>query len=225
MNLLIIEDEPELSQSIVNYLSQNKFVCDTAQDYVAAHNKIFTNEYDCIVLDITLPGGNGLELLRRLKNINKSEGVLIISAKNSLDEKVTGLELGADDYLTKPFHLAELSARVNSIIRRRAFGGNDIMIIGKLVINIANKSVYTETGELELTRKEYELLLYFSSNKNRVLTKESIIDHLWGNHMNMGDSFDLVYSHIKNLRRKLMDSGCPDYIKAVYGMGYRFLIS
>ena len=225
MNLLIVEDEPELSHSIATYLFQNKFTCDTALDFSSANSKISTGQYSCIILDLSLPGGSGLELLRRLKSINKTEGVLIISAKNSLDDKIEGLELGADDYLTKPFHLAELSARVNAIIRRKSFDGNNTVILDKLIINIADKTVATENGNVELTRKEYELLLYFASNKNRVLTKESIIDHLWGNHANMSDTYDIIYSHIKNLRKKLMESGCPDYIKAVYGMGYKFMIA
>ena len=225
MNLLIVEDEPELSHSIATYLFQNKFTCDTALDFSSANYKISQSEYACIILDLSLPGGSGLELLRRLKKINKTEGVLIISAKNSLDDKIEGLELGADDYLTKPFHLAELSARVNAIIRRKSFDGNNTVILDKLVINIADKTVATANGVLELTRKEYELLLYFASNKNRVVTKESIIDHLWGNHANMSDTYDIIYSHIKNLRKKLMESGCPDYIKAVYGMGYKFCIA
>lgn len=225
MNLLIVEDEPELSHSIATYLFQNKFTCDTALDFSSANSKISTGQYSCIILDLSLPGGSGLELLRRLKSINKTEGVLIISAKNSLDDKIEGLELGADDYLTKPFHLAELSARVNAIIRRKSFDGNNTVILDKLIINIADKTVATENGNVELTRKEYELLLYFASNKNRVLTKESIIDHLWGNHANMSDTYDIIYSHIKNLRKKLMESGCPDYIKAVYGMGYKFIVA
>jgi DNA-binding response OmpR family regulator len=225
LNLLIVEDEPELSQSINSYLLQNKFSCETALDFPSAFNKITVSEYACIILDISLPGGSGLELLRRLKQFNKTEGVLIISAKNSLDDKIAGLELGADDYLTKPFHLAELSARVNSIIRRRSFEGANTIKLDKLTINITDKNVSTENGVIELTRKEYELLLYFASNKNRVITKESIIDHLWGNHAGMSDTYDIIYSHIKNLRKKLMESGCPDYIKAVYGMGYKFVIA
>jgi len=223
LNLLIVEDEPELSQSISTYLFQNKFTCDTALDFSSADKKIGYGQYDCIILDLSLPGGSGLELLRRLKKDNKTEGVLIISARNSLDDKLEGLELGADDYLTKPFHLAELSARVNAIIRRKCFDGNNTLILGKLFINIADRTVTTEKGIVELTRKEYELLLYFAGNKNWVVTKESIIDHLWGHHANMGDT-DIVYSHIKNLRKKLVESGCPDYIKAVYGMGYKFAV-
>jgi DNA-binding response OmpR family regulator len=225
LNLLIVEDEPELSHSIATYLLQNKFTCDTALDFASANSKISAGEYSCIILDLSLPGGSGLELLRRLKKINKTEGILIISAKNSLDDKIEGLELGADDYLTKPFHLAELSARVNAIIRRKSFDGNNTVVLDKLTINIADKTVATENGIVELTRKEYELLLYFASNKNRVVTKESIIDHLWGNHANMSDTYDIIYSHIKNLRKKLLEAGCPDYIKAVYGMGYKFMIA
>jgi DNA-binding response OmpR family regulator len=225
VNLLIVEDEPELSKSISSYLLQSKFNCDTAADFSTAHHKLMDAEYDCIILDISLPGGSGLQLLRRIKQENKTDGVLIISAKNSLDDKIAGLELGADDYLTKPFHLAELSARVNAIIRRRAFDGSNLILLDKLTLNILNKSVSTEKETLELTRKEYELLLYFASNKNRVVTKESIIDHLWGDHANMGDGYDFIYSHIKNLRKKLTEAGCPDYIKSVYGMGYKFVVS
>ncbi len=225
MNLLIVEDEPELSKSIAMYLFQNKFTCDIAADFESANKKIITREYACIILDISLPGGSGLDLLRMVKNNKKTDGVLIISAKNSLDDKIAGLELGADDYLTKPFHLAELSARVNSIIRRRSFEGNNILTLDKLTINLSDKTIFSDSGAIDLTRKEYELLLYFASNKNRVITKESIVDHLWGNHENFSDTYDIVYSHIKNLRKKLVESGCPDYIKAVYGMGYKFLIA
>ena len=224
MNLLIIEDEKELSKNIATYLVQNKFICDIVTDFRSADDKISEGEYDCIILDITLPGGSGLELIRRLKHLKKTAGIVIISAKNSLDDKIKGLELGADDYLTKPFYLAELSARVNAIIRRRSFEGNNTITLGKLLIDILDKSVKTDNGTVELSRKEYELLLYFASNKNRVVTKESIIDHLWGDHANMTDTYDLIYSHIKNLRKKLVEAGCPDYIKSVYGMGYKFVL-
>jgi DNA-binding response OmpR family regulator len=224
LNVLIVEDELELLDSISFYLSQSKFICDTANDFSSARNKIDLGDYDCIILDISLPNGNGLDLLKKLKQANKTDGVLIISAKNSLDDKIKGLELGADDYLTKPFHLAELSARVQAIIRRKSFDGNNAIVLDKLTINILDKTVQTEKGPVELTRKEYELILYFISNKNRVVTKESIIDHLWGDHSNMADTYDFIYSHIKNLRKKLLDAGCPDYIKSVYGMGYKFIV-
>lgn len=204
-------------------MMQNKFLCDTAEEYNQAHKKLLYGNYDCVILDIGLPGGSGLDLLRSIKRNKKKDGVLIISAKNSVDDKIKGLEIGADDYLTKPFHLAELSARVNSIIRRRTFNGNDIIIIEGLTINVADKMVTAGNKTPDLTRKEYELLLYFVSNKNRVITKESILDHLWGYNSNSPDSYDIIYSHIKNLRKKLSECGCPDYIKAVYGMGYKFV--
>jgi len=223
MKVLIVEDESSLSKSITTYLGQNNFICDTAVQFYEAKEKMHVNDYDCIVLDISLPNGNGLELLKELKQTQRTDGVLIISAKNSIADKINGLELGADDYLIKPFHLGELAARINSIIRRRAFNGNNMMVVDKLSINILDKSVQTEKGVLDLTRKEYELLLYFISNQKRVLTKEAIIEHLWGTDAGMSN-YDFIYAHIKNLRRKIMAAGCPDYIKAVYGMGYKFLI-
>ncbi len=224
MNLLIIEDEPELSKSIAAYLFQSTFTCEVAFDYATAGEKIMENTYDCIILDISLPDGNGLELLSRLKKANKPEGVLIISAKNSINDKIKGLDLGADDYLTKPFHLGELSARISSIIRRKNFAGQNDLVLGNLTIKVSDKTVTTDKGTIELTRKEYELLLYFAGNKNRVVTKEAIINHLWGCYNNMNESYDIIYSHIKNLRQNLQDAGCPDYIKAVYGMGYKFVV-
>ena len=222
MNLLIVEDEPELSKNIYTYLLQNMYTCEMAPDFPSARAKLEVGSYDCILLDITLPGGNGLELLKKLKADKITAGTLIISAKNSLDDKLAGLELGADDYLTKPFHLAELAARVTAIIRRRSFEGNNIIQLGQLSINIVEKNVTTQQGTLTLTRKEYEMLLYFASNKNRVVTKDSIADHLWEDHANLTDTYDFIYTHIKNLRKKLAEAGCPDYLRSVYGMGYKF---
>jgi DNA-binding response OmpR family regulator len=224
LNLLIVEDEPGLLKTISTYLSQSNFACDLAPDFNDAQQKLENADYDCVILDISLPDGNGLGLLKQIKQDKKSDGVLIISARNSIDDKIEGLELGADDYLTKPFHLAELTARVNAIIRRRSFEGNNIIELDRLTINISDKNVQTPHGVIDLTRKEYELLLYFISNKNKVVTKESIVDHLWGDHANMTDTFDFIYSHIKNLRKKLSESGCPDYIRSVYGIGYRFSV-
>ena len=224
MNLLIVEDEPVLAKNIRSYLLQNMYVCETAADFSTARSKLEQGHYDCVLLDISLPDGNGLELLRQLKSEKSQSGVLIISARNSLDDKLSGLELGADDYLTKPFHLAELTARVTAIIRRRTFEGNNEIVFDKLTINIVDKSVRTEKAVINLTRKEYELLLYFASNKNRVVTKDSLADHLWEDHAQMADTYDFIYSHIKNLRRKLSEAGCPDYLKSVYGMGYKLSI-
>ena len=222
MKLLVIEDEKELSKSICAYLKNDNFICEPAYDYTEAIQKIYDSDYACILLDISLPMGNGLNILQKLKGLGKADGVLIISAKNSLNDKVQGLNLGADDYLTKPFHLPELSARVAAIIRRKTFEGQNKIITDDLVIDIQDKVVKNEKGVIELTRKEYELLVYFMGNKNRVVTKEAIVEHLWGDHIDMADNYDFIYTHIKNLRKKLLSAGCHDYIKAVYGMGYKF---
>lgn len=224
MKLLIIEDEKALSDSIVTYLNDNHFTCEAVYDFLSAREKLLLYEYTCIILDITLPKGSGLQLLQELKTAGKAEGVLIISAKNSLDDKIEGLNRGADDYLTKPFHLAELGARVAAIIRRKTFGGASILQLDKLTLNLQERTVWGGDAQIDLTRKEYELLVYFSSNKNRVVTKEAIAEHLWGDNIEMADNYDFLYTHIKNLRRKLIQGGCPDYIKAIYGMGYKFVI-
>lgn len=224
MKILIIEDERELSDSISKYLSTEQFICEAAYDYHTALEKIHVNEYSCIILDITLPNGNGLDLLKELKTMDKAEGVLIVSARNSLDDKIIGLNTGADDYLAKPFHLPELGARVSAIIRRKSFGGRNLVKAGDLALDIQEKTIKYKEESITLTRKEYELLLYLISNQNRVVTKEAIVEHLWGDDIDMADSYDFIYSHIKNLRKKLMNSGSPDYIKAIYGMGYKFMI-
>jgi DNA-binding response OmpR family regulator len=223
MKLLVIEDERDLSQSICDYLGKEQFICETAYDYRVASEKIHLNDYACIILDIMLPNGSGIDLLQSLKEEGKTDGVLIISAKNSLEDKVKGLHLGADDYLAKPFHLAELSARVAAIIRRKSFEGKTKIAIDQLVLDLADRTLKSPADKIiPLTRKEYELLLYFVSNKNRVVTKEAIVEHLWGDSSAMADSYDFIYSHIKNLRKKLMEAGCPDYLQTVYGMGYKF---
>ena len=222
MKLLVVEDEIELSKSICAYLKNDNFICEQAYDYDEAIKKIKSSDYACVLLDISLPMGNGLNVLQELKNLGKADGVLIISAKNSLNDKVKGLNLGADDYLTKPFHLPELSARVAAIIRRKVFEGKNRIITDDLVIDIQDKVVKGSNGVIDLTRKEYELLVYFTGNKNKVVTKEAIVDHLWGDHIDMADNYDFIYTHIKNLRKKLLLAGCRDYIRAVYGMGYKF---
>lgn len=226
MKLLVIEDEKDLSESICSYMSREQFICETAYDYDSAKEKIHLNEYACIILDIMLPYGNGIDLLKSLKDANKSDGVLIISAKNSLEDRINGLHLGADDYLSKPFHLAELGARVAAIIRRKSFSGKTKIMIDDLVLDLSDKTLKSTTGKvIPLTRKEYDLLVYLVSNKNRVVTKEAIVEHLWGDSIDMSNSYDFVYSHIKNLRKKLMQTGSTDYIKAVYGMGYKFTMT
>lgn len=220
MKILIVEDEKELSDGIVSYLKSENYVCETASDFNQAIAKMDVYDYDCILLDISIPGGNGLDLLKELKANNKMDGVIIISARNSLDDKITGLTLGADDYLSKPFHLSELNARIAAIIRRKNFDGNPVLQFDNLKIDTQSRIVTVENKPVELTRKEYELLLYFASNKKRIISKEAIAEHLWGD--DMAGNFDFIYTHIKNLRKKLMNAGDADYIKSVYGMGYKF---
>jgi DNA-binding response OmpR family regulator len=222
MKILLIEDEKELAASITEYLQKENYLCEAVLNYENATEKINLYHYDCIVVDINLPDGNGLNIIRALKD-NKSEtGIIIISARNSLDDKITGLEIGADDYLTKPFHLPELNARIKSIIRRRSFGGVNEIIFNDLRILPEQMEVSVNGQSLILTKKEYDLLVFFLSNKDRILTREAIAEHLWGDEMDTADSFDFIYTHIKNLRKKIMEKGGEDYIKTVYGMGYKF---
>jgi DNA-binding response OmpR family regulator len=223
MKVLIIEDERHLSESIISYLKQENFICDSAADFAAAIEKIESFDYDCILLDINLPGGSGLDILKQLKQNKKMDGVLIISARNALEDRITGLQLGADDYLQKPFHLSELVARITAIIRRRNSGGNNLMQFNELIIDTLAKTVLVNNKLLELTRKEYQLLLYFAYNKGRVISKNAIAQHLWGDQMEGAANFDFIYTHVKNLRKKLIASGCGDYVQSVYGMGYKFI--
>lgn len=222
MKILLIEDEPSLGESIYSFLKKEGFICEWAKNFREADEKIHIYEYDCFLVDITLPGGNGLELISLLKKRRSEAGVIIISAKNSLDDRITGLDLGADDYLTKPFHLPELNSRIKSLLRRRLNRGGTVIEFNEISVNPANREVHVNGNLLELTGKEYGLLVYFISNKNRVITKEAIALHLWGDEKDVADSFDFIYSHIKNLRKKIMDKGGEDYIKTVYGMGYKF---
>ena len=222
MKLLIIEDELSLNKSMVDYLSNQQYLCEAVTNYQDALEKIECYQYDCIVLDIMLPDGNGLQLLKHLKANNKIEGVIIISARNELDDKIKGIELGADDYLTKPFHLPELSVRISAIIRRKNLQGNNVLTFKDIQIDVLAKTVCINQHAITLTRKEYELLLYFIINKNRVLSKNAIAEHLWGDDMDMANNHDFIYTHIKNLRKKLVTAGADDNIQSVYGMGYKF---
>jgi len=222
MKILIIEDEKVIRESIVTYMTDERYLCEIAVDFPSALEKIEMYDYDCILLDITLPGGNGLSLLKELKKTNRLDGVLIISARNAIDDRVEGLNLGADDYLTKPFHLSELSARVAAIIRRKQFEGNNELQFNEISIDTFAKTISINNTPLELTRREYDLILFFVTNKNRVISKNAIAEHLWGDEMDAIDNFDFIYTHIKNLRKKLTDSGCEDYIHSIYGMGYKF---
>jgi DNA-binding response OmpR family regulator len=222
MKILIIEDERELAKSMMIYLRQESYVCEMAYTAHEALEKILLHEYDCILLDITLPDGNGLEILDRLKKEDKSEGIIIISAKNSLDDKIQGLNLGADDYLAKPFHLSEMGARISSVIRRKRFEGNNTLSFNELTIDLVGKVTTVNNKLVDLTRKEYDLLLFLISNKNRVVSKNAIAEHLSGDAADVFDNFDFIYAHMKNLKKKLGEAGAQDSIKTIYGLGYKF---
>lgn len=224
MKLLLIEDEQALLDSMVNYLEAEQYVCETAADFSSARRKIELFDYDCILLDITLPDGNGLKLLKELKEDGKADGVIIISARNSTDDKISGLNLGADDYLPKPFHLPELSARIAAVIRRKTFGGNNRILLDPIEIDLSAKTVKVNDLLLELTRKEFDLLLFLAANKNKVVSRNSIALHLSGDEADWLDNFDIVYAHIKNLKKKLSEAGAGDCIQSVYGVGYKLVI-
>ncbi|AZA76605.1 DNA-binding response regulator [Chryseobacterium sp. G0186] len=222
MKILIVEDETELSKSISEYLSGENYLCEVAATYTEAMNKIETFHYDCILLDIMLPDGNGLKILEELKEQQKQDGVIIISAKNALDDKIAGLQMGADDYLTKPFHLSELMARVYSIIRRKQFSSSNVVKQNELQIDLLAKTVAVHDEIISLTKKEFDLLIYFIGNKNKVISKSTLAEHLSGDFADMLDNHDFVYAHVKNLKKKLYDAGCGHYLKTVYGTGYKW---
>ena len=222
MKILIVEDEKALSETIVQYLKKEGCTCETASDFNEASEKINLYSYDCLILDIGIPHGSGLDIVKAVKRLHSNAGIIIISAKNALDDKITGLDLGADDYISKPFHLSELHARFKSLMRRKHFEGRKEIVLNEMCLVPDLQEVKIHGIQLELTKKEYDLLLYFISNKNKVLTKEAIAEHLWGDNIEASDSFDFIYTHIKNLRKKMLEKGSEDYIKTIYGMGYKF---
>ena len=217
-----IEDEPELAKSIADYLASENYLCEFATTFHEALEKVTTYEYNCILLDLMLPGGDGMNILEELKKQNKQDGVIIISAKNALDDKIKGLHLGADDYLAKPFHLSELAARIYSVIRRRQFANANIIQHNELQIDLLAKTVLIHNNPVLLTKKEFDLLLFFMGNRNRVISKNALAEHLSGDLADMLDNHDFVYAHIKNLKKKLTEAGCDNYLKTVYGTGYKW---
>jgi len=225
MKILLVEDEKGLAESIVSQLSKEQFLCEVVYTLEDAVEKINLYSFDCAIIDLNLPDGEGFSVVEALRKISTATGIIIIiiiSARNALDDKIKGLEIGSDDYLTKPFHLPELMARVKSLLRRRNFGGNDEIIFNEIKINFKSRQVFVHNQEALLAKKEYDLLLYFISNINVALTKAAIAEHLWGDNADNFDSFDMVYSHIKNLRRKLLEKGSQDYLISIYGIGYKF---
>lgn len=221
MKILVIEDESDMLDSITESLRRERYVVETARTLQEADDKLSGHEYDCMLLDINLPDGSGMEILRRIRAAGNKNSVIILSARDSLDDKLEGLELGADDYLTKPFHLAELNARVKAVLRRNSFDGEDVLKLGNLSVNLQERTVSAGKNEIVLNRKEFDILAYFLANRNRLVSKTSIAEHVWGDHTDEADNFEFVYSQIKNLRKKLREHGAEVEIRAVYGIGYR----
>lgn len=222
MKLLLIEDEFELGKSIQDYLNSNDYVCEWTKTFSSAFDKISSHHYDCILLDLMLPDGDGFDLLTELKKLDKTDGVIIISAKETLETRIEGFNLGADDYMVKPFHLSELLVRIQALIRRKQFHGNNKIIFNEIEIDTLSKVVKVNNLEIELTKKEIDLLLFLVGNKNRVLSKGAIAEHLSGDMADMLDNHDFVYAHIKNLKGKLKHAGSINYIKTIYGLGYKW---
>lgn len=222
VKLLIIEDERKLSESIASYLAGEDYLCEQAFSYKDAVEKIDIYEYDCILLDLMLPDGNGLDILRQIKQQNNPSGVIIVSAKDSVKDKVEGLKIGADDYLSKPFSLPELSIRIYALMRRKNFSADNRMHFSDITIDLLSKQVCGKNGVLDLTKTEYELLLFLIENHNRVVAKSAIAEHLSGDMADMMDDYNFVYAHIKNLKAKLTAAGCAEHIKTLYGTGYKW---
>ncbi len=222
MKILIVEDEVELLILMSNYLTKEGYVCELAKSYQKAEDKLLIYQYDIIMLDIGLPDGNGMDLLDIISKTNIQAGVIIVSAKNSIEDKIKGLDLGADDYMTKPFQLSELNSRIRAVLRRRRFKGNSLLKFNEISIDTDNKEVRINNIVLIFTKKEYDMLLYFVINKNRVLTKEAIAEHLWDDNIDMANNFDFIYTHLNNIRRKIKKAGGNNYIQTIYAMGYKF---
>lgn len=223
MKLLIIEDEKALRETLVDSLTKEHFVIETAADFVIASEKIALYDYDCILLDIMLPNGNGLQLLEQLKKSGKSDNVIILSAKDSLEDKLTGLGLGADDYLTKPFHIAELNARIKTVLRRKDLAGKNTIEIANFILDLKERTFEVNQTNVPLNRKEFDILNYFLLNKNRLITKSALAEHVWGDNTDQADNLDFIYYQIKNLRKKLHTAQAAIEIEAVYGVGYKLI--
>ncbi|MGL5636405.1 MAG: response regulator transcription factor [Bacteroidales bacterium] len=222
MKILIIEDDKDLREILQKTLEKERYIVEIADNLEAATEKVCEYDYDCILLDIMLPDGSGLDLLDKLRDLHKIGNVIIISAKDSLEDKVHGLNLGADDYLPKPFHLAELLARIKSVIRRNQHNGEMNVCFGNVVLYPDTFTVKVDNKPLDLNRKEYDILYYLMNRPDRLINKNVLAESVWGDHIDQVDNFDFIYAQIKNLRKKLKDSGASPQIKAVYGFGYKF---
>ncbi|MCB0653704.1 MAG: response regulator transcription factor [Saprospiraceae bacterium] len=222
MKLLLVEDEPDLLSLMERYLKREGYLCEHASNFKDGFIKINNYEYDCAIIDLNLPGGDGLKLVKMLREDNSETGILIVSARNTVEDRIRGLEIGADDYLTKPFNLSELNARIKAVLRRKTNQFNNELNFGKLILNTDERTAIADGNLLQLTKKEYDILVFLARNKNRVVTKDSIAEHLWGDYMDNAVSFDFIYAHVKNLRKKLAENNCGEFLKTVYGIGYKF---
>ncbi|RKO68902.1 DNA-binding response regulator [Sphingobacterium puteale] len=223
MKVLIIEDEAELRETLKGSLVKEDYIVETAGDFRSAMDKVSVYDYDCILLDIMLPGGSGLQVLDLLKQEGKSDNVIIISAKDSLDDKLRGLELGADDYLTKPFHIAELNARIKAVLRRKQRDGKNTLAMGNLLLDLNDRNLSIAGEPVALNRKEFDILNYFLLNKNRLVSKSALAEHVWGDNTDQADNLDFIYSQIKNLRKKFLTKQANVDFEAVYGIGYKLV--
>ena len=222
MKVLVVEDNFELLHDIKNFLEEEGNICETAQNYRSACDKIGYFPYDILVVDLTLPDGNGLDIITAVKKESLDVGIIIISAKNAVGDKIYGLEIGADDYLTKPFYLAELNARIKALYRRKAYHGRKEIIFNEIRIKPYTHEVFVHDHLLTLTKKEFDIIHFFVVNRHRLLTKGAIAEHLWGDHIEMVDSYKFIYTHLANLRKKIADLGGKDYIQSIYSVGYKF---
>lgn len=223
MKILIIEDEPSLREVMQRALEQERYVVETAATYAEADAKIAGYSYDCILLDIMLPDGSGLQLLEHIKRLRRRDNIIIISARDSIDDKVEGLELGADDYLPKPFHTAELMARIRSVLRRGRSGGELVLTAGNMTLDVDKVRVTVDGREVPLLKKEFDILLYFMQRPNHLVDKAVLAEAVWGDHADEADNFQFVYAQMKNLRRKMSEAGASAEIKSVYGFGYKLV--
>ncbi len=225
MKILLVEDDHSFQEILRQALEKERYVVESASDYHSALLKIYDYAYDCILLDITLPGGSGFDLLRQLKEMKREGNVIIISARDTVEDKVSGLNLGADDYLAKPFHIAELMARIHSVLRRNRPGGEDWITYGNTKINPHTFEVFVDGVKAELSRKEFDILLYFIQRPERLISKSMLAEGVWGDHFDELDNYDFVYAQIKNLRKLLSTTGANIEIISVYGMGYKLVLS
>ncbi len=221
MKIHITEDNPNLLSEVRKALLSANFLCDASTCFEHAVEKIMLYSYDVFLVDINLPDGSGLDLIEKIRENHPQSGIIIVSARDAIHQKVEGLDLGADDYIAKPFDMAELIARVHALFRRKKLDGNSKIKHGLIEVDTRKREVAVKTNTIDLTRSEYDILLFFMSNPTRVLTREAIAEHIWGDNMDMADSYDFIYSHIKNLRRKITGAGAKDPLKSVYGVGYK----